>query len=117
MWAQQADRLQSSLSLHQARGAGASLLARAQTARVLIGKFAVRSNRVEIAEAALAEFVTHQPQNPLEHLVLERTLANTYRRLKKNEQAATHGLVDPYFPRLVEQGLAVRAINFRTEAG
>jgi thiol-disulfide isomerase/thioredoxin len=64
---------------------------RAQSARFVVAKFAVKDDKVDIAESVLGEFLKHQPQNPVEHLAFERLMANTYRRLKQNDRAVAHG--------------------------
>jgi thiol-disulfide isomerase/thioredoxin len=65
--------------------------ARAQSARFVLAKYAARKESMDVAESALADFVKHQPLNPVEHLAFERSLTSAYRKLGQNERAAAHG--------------------------
>jgi thiol-disulfide isomerase/thioredoxin len=63
---------------------------RAQTARYIITLNAAKSNLMEEAESALADYIAHEPRKPSEHVNMEHTLSKAYRTSKQFDRATSH---------------------------
>jgi thiol-disulfide isomerase/thioredoxin len=63
----------------------------AQGARYIVAQRAARLDRLEEAESALADYITHEPQKPSERAAIEKSLVAAYRKAKQPERATAHG--------------------------
>lgn len=62
----------------------------AQTARYIIALDTAKDKRMDDAEAALADYVAHEPRRPSEQVNIESSLARAYRKSKQFDRATRH---------------------------